>query len=126
MRYFLSLYFILLCICANAQNLVPNPGFESYLNCPSNLGQVHYYLGLSTVTTAHNWVSPTLTTPDYFNSCNLGNAGVPLNYRGYYPAHTGNAYAGIIAFDHITLDTTDVLHEYLQVKLTEPLQPGLN
>ncbi len=126
MKYFLSLYFLLLCLSANAQNLVPNPGFENFLNCPSALGQVHYYLGLSTVTTADHWVSPTLTTPDYFNSCNTGDAGVPLNYRGYYPAHTGNAYAGIIAFDHITLDTTDLLHEYIQVKLTEPLQPGLN
>jgi hypothetical protein len=65
-----------------AQNLVPNPGFESYDTCPSQMGKIQYAL---------NWMSFT-KSPDYFNDCsnNLGTH----NPEGFQPAFEGQAYAG--------------------------------
>jgi hypothetical protein len=82
-----------------AQNLVPNPSFENYINCPSFMNQLTGNTG--------NWFSNPIFTPDYFNSCepnsNLaGNIypGVPHNLFGFQHPATGNGYAGFIAYVH--------------------------
>lgn len=92
-------------------NLVPNPSFEQYSNCP------HIYCGISYAT---GWHSAGYT-PDYYNSCDSPNGayewGTPSNAYGYqYPA-SGNAYAGIATYGSI-------IREYLSAELITPLEPG--
>jgi len=94
--------------CLKAQqNLVPNPSFEEYNTCPIDAGE-----------TANYWTSPTLGTPDYFNTCAIGNFSVPNNMLGTQSAFTGNAYAGFGAY------TPYEYLEYLQVPLIQPLLAG--
>jgi len=104
---------LILSICfyikANAQNLVPNYSFEDTLGCPTGGGQINL---------ASPWNSPTLGTPDYFNSCaSITTAcSVPLNAWGYQFARTGNAYAEIMVYASGFSN-----REYIQVQLTDTL-----
>ena len=70
----------------SAQNLVPNPNFETFEYCPSSISQIAL---------AIPWITPTDATPDYYHSCcdNLA-ADVPTNWGGYQQPLTGQAYAG--------------------------------
>ena len=97
-------------------NLVPNPSFENYTSCPTDQDQL---------SKAFPWFIPTLGSTDYFNSCNFApypsNYDVPLNYCGYQDARTGNAYAGV---GSELKDTNFDNHEYMAVKLLQPLKKG--
>ncbi len=97
-----------------AQNLVPNPGFEEYFQCPGS-----YNPQGSDKNFAPGWVSPTLGTPDLFNRCSFGNAGVPHNWAGVAHAHKGYGYSGIYAWL-----STNNYREYLQAKLIDSLVEG--
>lgn len=90
------------------QNLVPNGDFEDYDCCPQQIGDFNC---------VQYWFSPTLTTPDYYNSCN-GNsqAGVPINTYGYQFAQHGNGYVGIV------LNAFDGYREYISIKLSKKLE----
>jgi len=97
-----------------AQNLVPNPSFESNTACPTFASQLNL---------ATPWYNPSLGTPDYYNACaNFGDwVSVPSQPTGGYQlAHTGDAYVGLFVY------RSDVAHmrEYLEVPLTEALQAG--
>ncbi|MBK6408338.1 MAG: hypothetical protein IPF78_01290 [Flavobacteriales bacterium] len=103
-----------LCIATTqAQNLVPNPSFEEYYDCPINFGQWAEVV---------DWTSPYNTSADYFNTCaGTGYAGVPLSSQGYqYPAQ-GSAYMGVIAF----AQGAPSYREFIATHLTEPLQAGV-
>jgi hypothetical protein len=73
---------VLSCSMVNAQfsphNLVPNPSFEQYTNCPSNV----------TLETSRNskpniWYKPDLRDAVYYNACANNNIdGVPVNLGG--------------------------------------------
>lgn len=115
-----------------AQNLVPNPGFEVRNQCPSNIGSINYSPGYTSFPTVQGWVSPMPLgngSPDYFNSCASFASGVhvPEAVFGYQTARTGNAYAGIIAWEGKMQSgggwSSDV-REYLQCKLLQPMQAG--
>ncbi|HLP56410.1 MAG TPA: gliding motility-associated C-terminal domain-containing protein [Fluviicola sp.] len=93
------------------QNLVPNGGFEDYTSCP--LGIADY--------TAAAWVLPTWGTSDYFNSCNLADAGIPSNFAGHQQAHSGFGYSGFGSCFEIPNQNS---REYLQVELMFPLETG--
>lgn len=96
-----------------AQNLIPNPGFETLASCPFGPGSWG-------PTPATPWYGPTLGTPDIFNACgNFGQAGVPDNFAGNQSAHGGNGYAGVYVKSPGT-----VYREYLQASLVEPLTAG--
>lgn len=93
-----------------AQNLVPNPGFETYTICPSFLSEIEL---------ATPWISATEATPDYFNSCaSTFLIDVPTNFGGYQPSLNGGAYAGCY------FKGPPFYREYLQVALSEPLEEG--
>lgn len=93
-------------------NLVPNCSFEDTLLCPS---------GWDNLSATPFWYSPTNGSPDYFNSCNSTEVGVPNNVLGFQWANTGNGYAGWLAsYDSIDLNS----REYLQVQLLSPLVAG--
>ena len=84
----------------SAQNLVPNPSFEVQDTCPA----------VSQILLAPPWNTPTLGTPDLFNTtCASQNS----------PAHTGVGSSGVFAFC-----TFANSREYIQAPLTAPLQAG--
>lgn len=95
----------------SAQNLVPNPNFETFEYCPSSISQIAL---------AIPWVTPTEATPDYYHSCcdNLA-ADVPTNWGGYQQPLTGQAYAGCY------FRGLNDYREYLQVELATPMEPGI-
>jgi len=92
-------------------NLVPNPSFESYSNCPTTNNQLNYATG---------WINPTTSgTPDYYNSCS-SSFGVPsycyCSSVFQYP-RTGNAYSGIWCYDKMVNNA----REYMQIQITNTL-----
>jgi len=93
-----------------AQNLVPNPSFEVFTQCPPSNG-----LGGPGPMLCPPWVS--LQTANWFHAC--GDPmwfGVPYNIWGYQYAHTGFAYTG----GYIAGAT----HEFVQAPLLHTLEAG--
>ena len=73
MHYPVLLAILMTPLVAQAQNLVPNPSFEEYTECPWNFGQWANVV---------DWTSPYTTSADYFNICaGNGAAGAPLDAR---------------------------------------------
>lgn len=96
-----------------AQNLVPNPGFESFTTCPIGFSEFDGYVS--------DWTNPNTGTPDYMNACaNPYPAGVPQNGVGFQQTHGGNAYAGCY------FDGGGFYTEYVQAALTQPLTAGVS
>jgi gliding motility-associated-like protein len=102
---------------ASTQNLVPNPSFEEYSDCPNGPGAV----GLDELEKAIGWYKPNSATTDYYNSCASFSSGVsvPSNWFGYQPAYDGNGYAGVVIYD----DVFPQASEYIQCKLIQSLKP---
>lgn len=98
-------------LIANGQNLVPNPSFEDTVSCPTVFGD--FSVG--------DWNSPTQGSPDYFNSCNGGDAGVPSNALGNQPAVYGNGYVGLDVYDTFNIYS---YREYLQIQLSQTFISG--
>lgn len=94
--------FISSSISVNAQNLVPNYSFDVMDTCPL----------VSEITLAHPWNSPTVGTPDLYNStCSTQNL----------QAHTGVGSSGVFVFN-----TFPDNREYIQSHLISPLVSGQN
>ena len=96
---------------STSENLVFNPSFEEYLDCP------HKIDALGTLTIVEAWFQPTSGSADYFNVCGSKDCGVPKNKLGEQHAHTGLGYCGIYC------SKTDY-REYLQTQLKHPLEAG--
>ncbi len=92
-----------------AQNLVPNPGFEVYRNCPKYLGNFQDDVAM--------WDAPTDGSTDYFHLCSQ-HMGTPDNFNGAQKTFEGKGYAGFYAW------APGDYREYLQVKLKSPLREG--
>ena len=108
MKY--SLYIVifqLIVFCGTSQNLVPNWSFEDTIQCPDNHSQL---------TRTSDWYSATNGTPDLFHECNGADYGIPVNRTGIQSAHSGACYVAILTFKQFGL-----IHEYIQVKLTDTL-----
>ncbi|MDZ4823272.1 MAG: hypothetical protein SH856_07420 [Flavobacteriales bacterium] len=80
----------LLAHVSTAQNLLPNPDFENYSECPNTIGLIQNTTG---------WISWN-GSPDYHNACSPGTTfdnqqiDVPSNGFGYQEAHSGSGYTG--------------------------------
>ena len=75
----------------HAQNLVKNPSFENYIQCPVGFGLFNGYV--------KDWFGFTGTnTSSYFHSCAPLPNSVPQNIFGNQNAFSGNAYACINVF----------------------------
>src|SRR5689334_12236599 len=73
---------------AQAQNLVIDPGFEEYSECPDGASQIDRCL---------HWSTPNKATTDLYTACSPAFAShVPFNMAGKQWPHGGNAYAGIV------------------------------
>ena len=89
-----------------SQNLVKNPSFEQFVDCPKKLGNFN--------TDVIDWSTPTEGSTDYFNGCSQA-MGTPENFNGTQPANFGKGYAGLYLY------APDDYREYLQAELSEPL-----
>lgn len=98
---------------AFGQNLVPNPGFESFSLCPTASGEP--YDGY-----VDDWTTPTNATSNYFNACTTGQWSVPGGAFFSPLAHGGDAYSGI----YVQTDASADYREYIEVPLVAPLAPG--
>jgi len=91
------------------QNLVPNPSFETYAQCPDsiNFGSVDICL--------ISWTDPTNATSDYYNLCSsIPFFGIPSHNNGFayqYP-RTGDGMTGIIVFQG-SIPTREYIHTQL-------------
>jgi hypothetical protein len=118
-RYFMRIPIFLVSLLnaslAQAQNLVPNPSFEEYTDCPPSFGWWSDVV---------DWTSPYTASADYFNACAGGIlCSVPFNNLGYqYPAD-GDAYMGICTYDGVPGGGN--YREIIATELIEPLQPGI-
>ncbi|MCB0700083.1 MAG: gliding motility-associated C-terminal domain-containing protein [Chitinophagales bacterium] len=114
---------------AQSPNLVPNPSFEQYNNCPTSLSGVSYSPGYTNFPTVQGWVSPLKNgSPDYFNTCASSSSyvHVPQNAFGNQSPRNGNGYIGIIAWQGELQggNMKTLWSEYLQCKLLQPLAVG--
>jgi|GEM_PF-1878421 len=95
-----------------AQNLVPNPSFES-VNCPTLYegwpDQIERYV--------HNWYTANCGSPDIMAGCSNSTSGLatrpPNILFGYQYARTGDNFIGISHYGFT---------DYVGVQLTEPLE----
>lgn len=96
-------------------NLAPNPSFESNASCPFTVGDFE----------ATSWYSPTVMTPDHFDTCNNainGFVGVPENVVGHQYARTGHGYAGLGVYASASPNVRD----YIQAQLLDTLVSGVS
>ncbi|MBL7884184.1 MAG: hypothetical protein JNL69_08950, partial [Bacteroidia bacterium] len=97
-----------------AQNLVPNPSFETFIECPDTSFLQFYTLLDST------WLQ--FNSVDYYNtscSSSIYNS-IPTNRFGHQDTRTGNGYVGLIAY----YQTTNLSREYIEIKLTNAMIAG--
>jgi len=100
------------------QNLVPNPSFEIYTQCPGDFGFIYKAPPwFQPCTFVSNDISAS-SSSDLFDTCGTGTptVGIPTNDLGYQPARTGHGYAGI----YLHYDTTN-WREYIEVPLLSTL-----
>tara|TARA_B100000809_G_scaffold266671_1_gene330632 strand:- start:5364 stop:6401 length:1038 start_codon:yes stop_codon:yes gene_type:complete len=92
-----------------AQNLIPNAGFEYNSQCPS--GSNH------NVSIAMGWSNATSATPEYYHVCGTGSYQIPkTKYKNLSP-FDGSAYIGLY-FSPSNM-------EYIQTRLKQPLESGV-
>jgi hypothetical protein len=109
MRKLTLFVLVMLPIWVFGQNLVPNPSFEEYTLCPTNMAQIDRAIGWESIQ----------ASPDLFNACGLNDTvNVPANFFGYQEAYYGQGYAGIGTAELYT-------KEALQAELTTALVPGI-
>lgn len=113
LKFKFLLFFALMPGIVKAQvNLVENPLFNLYSNCPDSLGQFNQSDGY-----LEGWES--IHTADFFHSCNNtengGNneVGVPENNAGFQDPHLSKGYAGIISAWKETSSTIETYREYI-------------
>lgn len=93
-------------------NLVPNPSFEDYTQCPTGFDQIDRATGWSSYA----------NSPDYIQSCTSGPLSVPSNSFGYQSAKEGSAYSFIFTYD--TQFLPFVYREYIGIRLNDELVVG--
>ena len=98
-------------IICSSQNLVPNPSFEEYDNCPQTLHNLEGYC---------KYWTPFRGTPDYYNTCSPVGMAPPNCPFGFQYAHTGNSFTGFVGYQS---NETNMM-EQLGVKLESPLIIG--
>jgi hypothetical protein len=120
-RVFLLLLLVFTQNLSMAQNLIPNPSFENFLFCPVDMNYDRKTFPVL------DWSLANHGTPDYFNSCNKFNVGVPVNVMGNCFAAEGHGYVGLILLEKPEFTDYDRkkaynYREYIQCSLTYPLE----
>ena len=94
----------------SSQNLVINPSFEITRKCADSVS--HFSNNVL------KWSSPSIGTPDLFNSCSKSQVKTPDNFNGYQVAKFGDNYAGCYLY------ALNNYREYIQGRFSSPLQKG--
>ena len=94
-------------VTLSRHNICPDPSFECYTSCPSNVNTTKLHQ-------LEHW-DQTSGTPDYYNSCSII-MSVPNNIMGKEAARTGHGYVGMYLFDK------ENYREFLSARLRQPLQ----
>ena len=131
-----ALAFIILFICApmlrvGAQiNLVKNPSFEKYSNCPNSWDLAQYASSWSSIDTVDGLAGNSLCAPDYCNICGTGVTSIPmggvtsLNYcYNHYP-RTGNGMMQEVFYCNEINPDGSTEEDYLQGRLYNTLVAG--
>ena len=105
-KHIILLYCIVSTAVLMSQNLIQNPSFEDYQDCPLKLGNFE--------DDVLAWSAPTLGSTDYFNACSKA-MGTPENFKGKQPADFGDGYAGMYLY------APNDYREYIQVPLVKTL-----
>ena len=112
----LSLLFFALMIpnyyCSAQINLVPNPSFEEYTNCPNSGNRVVYL---------KDW-DLDFNTSDFYHECSTISYSIPNNVYGNQCASTGNAYSGLYPYTFVLQADR---REYIGGKLSDTLTIGI-
>lgn len=117
MKKLLSIFSVTLALSVSGQNLVWNPGFETYV--PDSINNS---TGNNDVSKAEHWVNAGPGTSDYYHSdYNSPWPRVPNNDHGVQVPHGGSGYAGIYAFE---ITTPVNVREYIRTQLMVPLIAG--
>ena len=128
MKGILTLSIIILSIvnpCKAQNNMVPNPGFETINNCPTNWAQIAYSPAYNNFPTVDAWVTPLeQSTPDYFNTCaNVADkVNLPYTFLGYQDPYNGSACAGFVAYYNESIGGD--YREYVQTRLSSAMIAG--
>lgn len=104
------LLILLWCSGAVGQNLVPNPSFEVYANCPVTTGLIEW---------SYPWQN-ILGSCDYYHECGTNGFSIPINRGGGGYPRTGSAYGQFNAWSK-TLE----LREFMGVELMTSLHEGV-
>ena len=108
MKQTTTILFILFTNVLCSQNLVVNPSFEDFHDCPRDISFFHKNV--------KSWSIPNNGTTDYFNLCSekMGSK----NFNGSQEPRTGKGYAGIYVY------FKKDYREYIQGKLKSTLKRG--
>jgi len=118
-KLLLSFFLLLSFSITEAQNLIPNPSFETISSCPTAQSQLSNAIG---------WSKPpgSGTTPDLFHSCHPGGGSsctdvdLPGAFVGNVTANTGDGAGGVLT----RYDFCGNCREYIQIQLSTPLVGG--
>ncbi len=111
-----SLLCLFCCGLLYGQNLVPNPGFETYTGPPTPGNPLSHCESWSVVQNCGG------ASPDYFRTDSLtGTLHVPSNNCGWQMPFSGEAYVGIYCYGD---GTNSEWREYIQSELYFPLDSG--
>ncbi len=130
MKYFVT---IITCLCflqfaGKAQiNLVLNPSFERYSNCPDNDDEAKYclhWMSLDSNWSPPDWAHNLEGVPDYCNICSSSlEVSVPHSSRYYHYPHSGGGMMQLYMF-YDQSDTGGYVRDYLQGHLSQTLTHG--
>ncbi|MEO1218823.1 MAG: T9SS type A sorting domain-containing protein [Bacteroidota bacterium] len=116
----LSLFSFLWLQLSWSQNLVPNPGFETFTSCPSTSCQWFLVSDWDNINGFQGCNNGNSGSPDYFNTCGTGFFGTPNTLNGEVSPFAGNGIMGLSTW----LGFSNNFREYLQVELNSPLVIG--
>ena len=131
-KIIVSLFLFLVTLSIYAQNLIPNPGFDSIILCPSTT------LNTGNLPNINLFIPPwsavgDFDSPDVYNECSTIRVfSVPYNRPGnggkmiFRPALSGKGYAGIGVYYFIPRSQTPERREYVETPLIKPLEKNMN
>ncbi len=102
-----------------AQNLVPNPGFETYSALPSTYAQICLATGWSSAN-GSCVLQVGCGSPEYYHTAATGGVKPPNTYWATVMPHTGNGLAGFAPW-YLSSPT---FREYVRTTLTAPMVIG--
>ena len=123
-KVLLPVMLIFISFFAQTQNLVPNAGFEEY----NKLANIWMKSAKQFDQSMVAWTSPTNTVPDLIsvlvNERFWANPNNLKQSEGKQLPRSGNNMIGFRTYGSGDDGAVACWHEYVQVKLTEPLTPG--